>query len=113
MHLKIHVKKTNKQKLFKMLMEGLDTHAYMPGEWSAGLLEVAGGADCSNVLTWTCFLPTLDYLGSRPSTPVCLFYSRKQYRRPMEGPDTHAYMPGEWSVPTSTNTILPGKVYGH
>ena len=52
-------------------MEGLDTHAYMPGEWSAGLLEVAGGADCSNVLTWACFLPTLDYLGSRPSTPSC------------------------------------------
>ena len=32
MHLKIHVKKTNKQKLFKMLMEGLDTHAYMQSE---------------------------------------------------------------------------------
>ena len=46
-------------------MGGLHAHAYMPGEWSAGMLEVAGGHDCSMVLTWACFLPTLDYFGSR------------------------------------------------
>ena len=48
-------------------MGGLHTHAYMPGEWSAGMLEVTGGHNFSMVLTWACFLPTLDYLWSRPS----------------------------------------------
>ena len=98
MHLKIHGKKQTNKKLCKVLMGGLDTHAYMPGEWSAGLREVAGGPGCSMAPTCICFLPILDYLWSRPTTSSCLFYSRKQYRRLMGGLDTHAYMPGEWSA---------------
>ena len=31
-------------------MGGLDTHAYMLGEWSAGLLEVAPDSGCSMAL---------------------------------------------------------------
>ena len=52
-------------------MGGLHTHAYMPGEWSAGMLEVVLGSGCSVVLICTCFLPTLDYLWSRPTAPSC------------------------------------------
>ena len=82
------------RKQYRRLMGGLDTHSYMPGEWSAGLLEVAGGPGCSMALTCICFLPILDYLWSDPPHPhVCSTHENSTGGSwLMGGLDTHAYI---------------------